>query len=297
VNVHHWILLILLCGCQGRSFTVVAGGDLQLDSAENVENGPIPAGLLDADLRLCNLEGALSTQAGAAKIDRFVASPARVAALCGRLDAVSLANNHALDAGAEGRDETAHVLAGAGIGAAWAGHPVELARAGRRVQLVARAFAPSADLDAETAVVDEVKQAARRGPTLVSLEWGHTGSLLPTDGQRRLAARLVDAGAIAVLGHGPHTLQGVERRGRAIIAYSLGNLAFACNCTDVSDAYLVRFTVDGARVRDVRVRPIAAGLRRPAARSRDPGLYELVENLSRDLGSSVRRVGDELLID
>ena len=48
-------------------------------------------------------------------------------------------------------------------------------------------------------------------------------------------------------------LQGVERRGRGVIAYSLGNLAFSCACTDVRDAYLLRFTHrDDGRAEDVR---------------------------------------------
>jgi poly-gamma-glutamate capsule biosynthesis protein CapA/YwtB (metallophosphatase superfamily) len=133
---------------------------------------------------------------------------------------------------------------------------------------------------------------------LVSLHWGHTGSLLPAAAQRRLGARLIDAGATAVLGHGPHTLQGVERRGRGIIAYSLGNLAFACRCTEVADAYVVRFVVDAhGRAGGVRVRPIVAGLRRPAAPASDPELYELIATLSADLGSRVRREGEALIIE
>lgn len=46
------------------------------------------------------------------------------------------------------------------------------------------------------------------------------------DYQRPLAHSLVDAGADLVVGHHPHTVHGVERRGRALIAYSLGNFLF-----------------------------------------------------------------------
>ena len=46
------------------------------------------------------------------------------------------------------------------------------------------------------------------------------------DYQRPLAHSLVDAGADLVVGHHPHTVHGVEIRGRALIAYSLGNFLF-----------------------------------------------------------------------
>lgn len=46
------------------------------------------------------------------------------------------------------------------------------------------------------------------------------------DYQRPLAHSLVDAGADLVVGHHPHTVHGVESRGRGLIAYSLGNFLF-----------------------------------------------------------------------
>jgi poly-gamma-glutamate capsule biosynthesis protein CapA/YwtB (metallophosphatase superfamily) len=44
--------------------------------------------------------------------------------------------------------------------------------------------------------------------------------------QRPLAYALVDAGADLVVGHHSHTVHGVERYGRGLIAYSLGNFLF-----------------------------------------------------------------------
>jgi poly-gamma-glutamate synthesis protein (capsule biosynthesis protein) len=134
--------------------------------------------------------------------------------------------------------------------------------------------------------VAAVARAAR--PTIVSLHWGHTGSLLPTEEQKRLAHRLVDAGAVAVLGHGPHTMQGTERYGRGVIAYSLGNFAFGCDCTEIADAYVLGFTIDAdGSGRDVVLTPIVAGLSRPPARAHDAGLHAQLADLCRDLGDGV----------
>lgn len=247
--------------------------------------------LLDGDVRFVNLEGPLTTR-GPATEDRFAFDPARAAWLRGRVDVVSLANNHALDQGDEGRADTVHALDGAGVAAAFDGHDAVRAR----LTVIARAFAPDDDLDGAVAdaLVRAVARAAR--PTLVSLHWGHTGMLLPSAEQRRFAARLVDAGAVAVVGHGPHTLQAVERRGRAVVAYSLGNFAFGCDCTDVADAYVLQFTVDGNVARDVTLVPIAAGLMRAPARSRDADLRAQLIDLSRDLGSDARADGDVVKI-
>ena len=278
---------LLLAGCRrAQPLSVAAAGDLQLGAT--LAASPLADGtLLDGDVRLVNLEGPLTAR-GPAGDQTFAFDPARAAWLRGRVDAVSLANNHALDQGAAGRDDTVRALDGAGVAAAFAGHDATIVRRGRRVTLLARAFAPNDDLDGAdaAALVAAVAHAAR--PTIVSLHWGHTGSLLPGDDQKRLAHRLVDAGAVAVIGHGPHTMQGSERYRGGVIAYSLGNFAFGCDCTDVADAYLLRFVIDGdGAARDVVLTPIVAGLARPPARAHDPGLRAQLVDLCADLSSGV----------
>jgi poly-gamma-glutamate capsule biosynthesis protein CapA/YwtB (metallophosphatase superfamily) len=267
---------------------VVAAGDLHLGGGL-VESPLYDAGLLAGDLRFANLEGPLTARgAGAARDDRFAFDPARAAWLRGRLDVVSLANNHALDQGVDGRADTVRALDGAGVTAAFEGHDATVRPRGRPITVIARAFAPDADLDGPeaAALAEAVARAAR--PTVVSLHWGHTGMRLPSAEQRALTHRLVDAGAVAVLGHGPHTPQGVERYRAGVIAYSLGNFAFGCDCTDVTDAFVLGFTIDEAgAAREVVVTPIVAGLQRPPARARDPGLRAQLVDLCADLSRGV----------
>ena len=283
-----------LAGCRRpATLRVAAAGDVQLGAT--LAGSPFGDGaLLDGDVRLVNLEGPLTAR-GPAGDQRFAFAPARAAWLRDRVDIVSLANNHALDQGAAGRDDTVRALGAVGVAAAYDGHDAAVARRGRRVTVIARAFAPDADLDGEAAAALVAAVAGAARPTIVSLHWGHTGSLLPTDAQKRLAHRLVDAGAVAVLGHGPHTPQGTEwyrsgtrRYHKGVIAYSLGNFAFGCDCTTVADAYVVHFGIDGdGSARDVVVTPIVAGLSHPPARAHDPGLRAQLADLCRDLGSGV----------
>ena len=182
-------------------------------------------------------------------------------------------------------------LDGAGVAAAFEGHDAsgDAARAARHGRWRVT-FAPDADLDGAdaAALVAAVARAAR--PTIVSLHWGHTGMLLPGDDQKRLAHRLVDAGAVAVVGHGPHTMQGTERTKwyqryhRGVIAYSLGNFAFGCAAPTSTTPTSSHFTIDrDGNARDVVLTPIVAGLSAPPARAHDPGLHAQLPDLCADL--------------
>ncbi|HEX8822031.1 MAG TPA: CapA family protein, partial [Archangium sp.] len=199
--------------------------------------------------------------------------------------------------GRRGLAETVSLLRARGIKAATASTDAVLERQGRKVRLLAHEFPELWAPEDEASLESRVREARETGPVLVSLHWGHTGALLPSEDQRRLAARLIDAGATAVLGHGPHTPQGIERRGRGVIAYSLGNLAFACGCTDERDAYVLRFRIDeaGAAV-DVEALPLQAGLREAPRLADDPGVAQLLRSLSEDLGSEVRLKEGRVLI-
>jgi poly-gamma-glutamate capsule biosynthesis protein CapA/YwtB (metallophosphatase superfamily) len=266
-----------LAGCH-PPITVVAGGDLQLGSHTSLAQlqGLM---ILDGDLRLANLEGPITARGGEDEAaQKFAAAPALAKWLHGRLDAVSLANNHALDQGPGGRADTVRLLAAEGL------TPVVDEAQRKGVTLLGRFYPPDDELDGA-----ELLAAVRRAPrpVIVLVHWGHTGSLLPSPEQRRLGQKLIDAGATAVLGHGPHSVQGVERRGRGVIAYSLGNLAFSCPCTDASDAYLLRFKIARDFGADaVETIPIRAGIKGEAPkRSDDPGLKQLLDELSRDLAA------------
>lgn len=290
-----------LWGCQGPPLILAAAGDLQLGPGTRAAQLRALAPLLSGDLRFANIEGPLTSRgarAGAsadgeilpgADALRFAAPPALAAGLFGRLDVVSLANNHALDQGEAGRADTARTLLEQGIQPAWEAHDARLTRGGRLVQVLARDLSGAGAIErAQAELPAAVARARREGAVVVSLHWGRTGSLLPAPAQRRLAALLVDAGAAVVLGHGPHSLQGIERRGAGVIAYSLGNLAFECRCTAEEDAYVLRVGLDAeGRAGPVWVVPIRAGLRGAAPRaSTDPGLRELIEGLSQDLGTT-----------
>ena len=195
-----------------------------------------------ADVAFCNLECVFTskTERSAWKPRLFV-SPSAVHYLSeAGINVVSVANNHAFDAGEPGVRETMSTLRKAGIASVgmnegngfWPAS--ETLVGGMRIAwLAASAYGPWQDGHirmrniAGSKITEQVHALTKRGDfVFVSLHWGNEFSRSVTAGQVQLAHRLIDAGAVAVVGHHPHVVQSVEvYRGKPIF-YSLGNFVF-----------------------------------------------------------------------
>jgi poly-gamma-glutamate capsule biosynthesis protein CapA/YwtB (metallophosphatase superfamily) len=243
---------------------VLARGDNPLED--------VAALLRAADISVVNLETAVGSRgAPAPKQFTFQAPESLWPALVdGGVDVVNLANNHTLDYGTDALLETldgarAHdlVAVGAGRDAEEAYAPalvevgsttvavvglsrvlpvVEWAATDRRAGL-----ASAYDEDAAAAAVRAA--AALADHVVVAVHWGRELAECPDEVQRRLADRLVDAGADVVAGHHPHVLQGVEERDGALIAYSLGNFVWYARSepSRTSGVLTVTLDADGAQ--------------------------------------------------
>ncbi len=159
-----------------------------------------------------------------------------------KLDAVSIANNHIMDYGRTGLENTLQWLDKYGIARAGAGRNLEEARkpaifrAGTTdIIILAYNERPPAEFDAGARTpgaapldMHVLKEDIRRHRTstnlvLVSLHWGIEQTLYPRSYQVRLARAIIDAGADAIIGHHPHWPQGIEIYRSKPIFYSLGN--------------------------------------------------------------------------
>lgn len=160
---------------------------------------------------------------------------------------LNLANNHSVDQGRRGLEDTyrqvvAHgmIPVGADSTQAAAAQPVLLIDSPRKVWLVPTLRMPlenyawlpdrwSVSQDDDDDLVQRVADLRRADSTaviIVSPHWGWEHHTEPVGQQRVLAHRLIDAGADLIIGHHTHTLQTIERyRGRSIY-YSLGNFIF-----------------------------------------------------------------------
>ncbi|MEZ4464036.1 MAG: CapA family protein [bacterium] len=204
-----------------------------------------------------NLEGPVG--AGKPGGDRLRNGPAVLAALeAVGVAAVTVANNHAADDGPAGLAAT---RAAAGPVAVLG----ELASASVAGVEVLAAY--EASPEALAAAV----QARAPAPVIVTLHVLAPPSYRPSAETRARVEAALAAGAAVVAVHGSHALGAVERRGRQVVAWGLGNLAFACRCTAEDEAMALEVTLSDGEV-DAVVVPLRAGLHgAPLALDRSAG--------------------------
>ena len=263
---------------------------------------PLAQAFGKADLAIVNLETPISGNPKAVSGGLLFDAPA---SLLGGLasagvDIATFANNHGLDQHREGIVATRAAIADAGMlstgadvneEAAW--QPLVVERNGMRIGLFAftrflNRFHNLADPKAphvplvhyaddvssggytEAQLLMRVRAAAGRCDALVVIpHWGEEYQAEPRPEDRRLAVKLVEAGAIAIVGHHPHVLQPIQTVVRAdgseaVVAFSLGNLVSNQDVGDDDgpkrDGMLVKLTLERATpdalVKMVRMQPL-----------------------------------------
>lgn len=199
---------------------------------------------LDGDVVIANLEGALSLLddwekcEGECSYFRMPPEYADIFSDAG-FDVLTVANNHAFDAGPEGAEETEQAVNDAGMAlTGLEGQIAEVDVDGTKVAIVGFApyymFTDVRDLDAVTALVataaeqaDIVIATAHLGAEGVDARHVEPGpeEYLGEDRGDTVAFThaAIDAGAHMVIGHGPHVMRGMEMYNGGLIAYSIGN--------------------------------------------------------------------------
>lgn len=201
--------------------------------------------LRQAPIVLGNLEGPLARKAP--KVQRhhsYRVHPRRARALAqAGITMVTLANNHLLDCGREGVEETLSTLAHIGVLSVGAGenttaaHAPVISRASGWVigflayywnrRTAATAHLPGSALDSpDSFAADIQKLRTRVDRIIVTFHWGEPYQRDPAPEDRAKAHFAIDCGADIVVGHHAHVIQPFEvYRGRPIF-YGVGNFAF-----------------------------------------------------------------------
>lgn len=228
---------------------VIFTGDIMLDRyvrakmlqfGEDYVLGGVAEFLKGADFVAGNLEGpvtsnasaSLGTTVGDASNMRFT-FPTTTPALLARhgFGLVSLGNNHMLDFGREGIEETKRLLAEAGI--SFVGDPLREAsdivvkeEDGMRLAFIAfNEFIGQDPVEVEEAV-RVAREIQKTDAVIVMAHWGEEYLPEPPERVRELGRRFVDAGADLVVGTHPHVVQPHEDYHGGRIYYSLGNFVF-----------------------------------------------------------------------
>lgn len=288
--------------------TVVAIGDVQLGDSAICPGFGVGSGwaegrgeklfagvasILRGDVVVANLETCLS-HAGLDRDDwrsvQMRGPPEAAGALrAAGINVVNVANNHTFQHGALAFRQTLDGLADAGIDVCglagtdgWRCAPVRIDAAGTTVGVLGYSLRPRqffstrppyAEGD-EDAMLDDIRRLASEvQDVLVTLHWGEEFAVHPSAEEVRLARRLIDAGARIVAGHHPHVLRPIERYGRGVIGYSLGNFVsdmlwwkpltigavLRCGLADPDDTDVVRIDIgdDFAPRPGTRGRPVS----------------------------------------
>ena len=239
------------------------------------------------DLTLVNFEGTLtdSTYVPSSKKGNsflFNISPEYVSVLTDNsIEAVSLENNHVMDHGDEGYEETKNTLRNAGVIYSNSEEAGIFDFQGIQVAMLSylcidRYGKPFGGYDTfEEKVVADIQAAKQQYQlVIVSFHWGleptksnPTRGYVPTQNQIRLGRMAVDAGADLIVGHHSHRIQPIEQYKGVLICYSLGNFCFAGNSnpSDMSSIILqARFRIKEGKVsfRDFRIIPIRISSRK-----------------------------------
>jgi len=274
----------------GHSVTLAFGGDVHFEGRirRRLENDPatVLAGmaplLQGADIAVVNLETAITSGGTRAPMKQYAfrAPPAAFDALqAGGVDVASMANNHGMDYGREGLEDslasassTGFPVIGIGHDAADAYRPYTKEVNGQRIAVIGATQVLDGDLaDAWTAtdnkpglasakeverLVAAVRSARAEAETVVvMLHWGTEGETCPNPQQQQLAGVLAEAGADVVVGGHAHRLQGGGRLGTAFVAYGLGNLVFYADSGPGTDTGVLTLTVTGRDVDEYRWTP------------------------------------------
>ena len=263
-----------------KTFTITVAGDTTLGSTpdlrkrddcfENVAQekgyGWFFSGLYDLfstdDMTLVNFEGTL-TESNDTKEKKFnFKGPAEYTDILtlGSVEAVTIANNHIVDYGEQGKQDTIANLENAGIVVSGGGILGIFEKNGVKVGLTGYCFPYK---DGKKDITKDIKALREAGCQIVvaSFHWGSEYREDFTGEQRTIGRAAIKAGADVVVGHHPHIVQGVESYKDTYILYSVGNLVFGGNVDpDDRDAYAARvtFTVheDRAEAPEVTIVPL-----------------------------------------
>ncbi|WP_030543328.1 CapA family protein [Streptomyces albus] len=289
------------------------------------------------DARVINLETSVTRNGAFApgKEIHYRMSPDNLPALeAARPDVCVLANNHVLDFGRPGLEETLGALSGAGLRTAGAGHdagsawrPAEVPLAGGGRLLVLAVAMPSSGVPldwaaaedrAGVAVVSEPSESAAHALTdclrrvrrpgdlaVVSVHWGSNWGYGIARQQIRFAHALVDGGADVVHGHSSHHPRPLETYRGKLVLYGCGDLVddyegitgYERYRDDLRLLYLAQLEPDTGRLAGLRMVPLQARRMtlRHASREDSAWLRTVLDRASRDLGTRLDQEPDGAL--
>jgi poly-gamma-glutamate capsule biosynthesis protein CapA/YwtB (metallophosphatase superfamily) len=234
--------------------------------------GPVADIFGASDLAMVNLETAV-TDRGTPEPKQFhfrAPSTAFEAILAAGIDVVTMANNHALDYGRVGLDDSLGAAKAAGMPVVGIGEDAAHAYAPfvaevKGVKIAFLGMSQVAELSGSWAARDDrsgiamafnttkavaaVKAAAKAADVVVVyMHWGQEYNQCPTAAMKTFAKKIADAGATMIIGTHAHVLQGGGWLGSTYVEYGLSNFLWWYNDAGSNDTGVLRVTLTGTRI-------------------------------------------------
>ena len=184
------------------------------------------------DLTIANLEGTFTSSTS--RVDKTYAfkGPSEFVKILteGSVEAVTVANNHSRDYGAQSLVDTKKTLDDAGVVHFGYDETAVVDVKGIKVGLVG-IYELIDGVGRSQQVKNNIAKVKADGAdvVIVIFHWGIERDAAPDYNQTTLGRLAIDEGADLVCGHHPHVLQGIETYKGKSIVYSLGNFCFGGN--------------------------------------------------------------------
>lgn len=249
------------------TWTLVATGDVMLGRSVNTQTikqndftwafQNLADILSQADVTIINLESplianCLQTDAGMV----FCGSQKHLEGLqFAGVDIANLANNHILNYGQTGFQETVDLLENNGISALGFGRTVTKNIQGQKITFLGYSLLEKYNLEDIKKIISYYDQ--KSDVVIVSVHWGIEYQDKPTKSQIEIAHSLIDSGTDLIIGHHPHWVQTEEVYQGKHIFYSLGNTIFDQMWSDKTrQGLIVSLTFSGAKIINITRHPI-----------------------------------------
>jgi poly-gamma-glutamate synthesis protein (capsule biosynthesis protein) len=236
---------------------------------------PVAPILANADLAMLNVETTITTRGDPIEGENYhFRSPAATfdALKAAGVDVVNMANNHSLDYGPVGEQDTLDAIAASGLPVVGIGHnadeaykPFRTVIHGQRIGILGAldwsepaltTYRMATDLNPGVAmsidrmrIVAAVRALRPQVDTLiVFMHWGVEETHCASPEQEELANMLIAAGADIIVGSHAHRVFGAGRLGDAFVAYGLGNFVYFREDGESGRSGILTLTATGRHV-------------------------------------------------
>lgn len=228
--------------------------------------------LSSADITFGNLESPIVAKCPTTSVGMiFCGRPEAIEGLkFAGFDVLSLANNHILNYGQNGLEQTQNFLSQSNVlysplsssKSSGPGNPTvyqinNLTFGFLAFNLLDRALIFTHDRE-KLSIAKIINDSAKTVDILVvSLHWGNEYDKEPSAWQKDLAHQIIDSGAKIIIGHHPHVIQPTKEYHNGLIFYSLGNFVFDQPWSEeTKKGEIAKIIFEGKNVKSYKLIPV-----------------------------------------